>query len=96
MKESAFQAKLIKKLKAMFPGCVVLKNDPGYLQGFPDLTVFYKNHWAVLECKQSSGSRRQPNQEFYVKWMNDMSFGRFIFPENEEEVLRDLQRSFES
>jgi hypothetical protein len=96
MKESVFQAKLIKKLKAMFPGCVVLKNDPGYLQGFPDLTVFYKNHWAVLECKQSSRSRRQPNQEFYVKWLNEMSFSRFIFPENEEEVLRDLQRSFDS
>lgn len=96
MKESVFQARLIKKLKDMFPGCVVLKNDPGYLQGFPDLTVFYKNRWAVLECKQSAKSSRQPNQEYYISSLNEMSFGRFIFPENEEEVLHDLQRAFGS
>ena len=96
MKESEYQAKLIKKLKSMFPGCVVLKNDAGYLQGFPDLTVFYKNRWATLECKRSAKAPRQPNQEFYVNYLDGMSFSRFIFPENEEEVLRDLQRSFGS
>lgn len=94
MKESAFQSRLIKKLKDRFPGCVVLKNDAGYLQGFPDLTVFYKDRWAALECKQSEGARHQPNQEYYVNYLNGMSFARFIFPENEEEVLRDLERTF--
>ena len=94
MKESEFQAKLIKKLKVMFPGCVVLKNDAGYLQGFPDLTVFYKDRWAVLECKRNRRASHQPNQEFYVDLLNGMSFSRFIFPENEEEVLRDLQQAF--
>lgn len=94
MKESAFQSKLIKKLKERFPGCIVLKNDAGYLQGFPDLTVFYKDRWAALECKQSKGARHQPNQEYYVNYLNGMSFARFIFPENEEEVLRDLERTF--
>lgn len=96
MKESVFQARLIKKLKDMFPGCIVLKNNPGYLQGFPDLTVFYKNRWAVLECKKSAKSRRRPNQEYYILYSNEMSFGRFIYPENEEEVLHDLQRAFGS
>lgn len=32
-KESEFQAKLIKKLKELFKGCIILKNDPEYLQG---------------------------------------------------------------
>ena len=94
MKESVFQSRLIKKLKDRFPGCIVLKNDAGYLQGFPDLTVFYKDRWAALECKQSACAKHQPNQEYYVNYLNGMSFARFIFPENEEEVLRDLERTF--
>lgn len=96
MKESEFQAKLIKELKKRFPGCVVIKNDPEYIQGFPDLTVFYNNHWAVLECKASSNASHQPNQDFYISHLDDMSFGRFISPENKEEVLNDLQSAFGS
>lgn len=94
MKESTFQAKLIKKLESKFPGCVILKNDANYIQGFPDLTVFYKNHWAVLECKKDAKASHQPNQDFYISMLDGMSFGRFIFPENEEEVLNDLQQAF--
>ena len=94
MLESDFQAKLIVELKQRFPGCIVLKNDPGYLQGFPDLTVFYQNKWATLECKKSARSKKQPNQEFYIGYLNEMSFSRFIYPENKEEVLNDLQQAF--
>lgn len=96
MKESQFQAELIKDIKKRFPGCVVLKNDPEYIQGFPDLTVFYNKHWAALECKRSSNSPHQPNQDFYISYLNDMSFARFISPENKEEVLSDLQSTFGS
>ena len=94
MKESQFQAELIKDIKKRFPGCVVLKNDPEYIQGFPDLTVFYNKHWAALECKRSSNSPHQPNQDFYISYLNNMSFARFISPENKEEVLSDLQSAF--
>lgn len=94
MKESQFQHKLIQKLKDRFPGCLVLKNDPSYCQGIPDLSVFYGERWAALECKQSEKSSHQPNQDYYVGKMNDMSFCRFIYPENEEEVLDDLEQSF--
>ena len=96
MKESKFQAELIRELKQMFPGCVILKNDPNYIQGFPDLTIFYKDKYAILECKNSRTASRQPNQEYYVDKMNDMSFGRFIFPENKEDVLNELYQSFKS
>lgn len=30
MLESQFQAKLIKELKKLFPGCIVMKSDSGY------------------------------------------------------------------
>ncbi len=95
MLENAFQSKLIKDLKKRFPGCIVLKSDSGYLQGIPDLLVLYKDKWASLECKQTEQSKKQPNQEYYVGKMNEMSFSRFIFPENKEAVLDDLQQTFE-
>lgn len=94
--ERDFQAKLIKELKEMFPGCMILKNDSSYLQGVPDLSIFYKDRWAMLEVKRSSKVSHRPNQEYYVKQLDEMSFARFISPENKEEVLHELQRSFES
>ena len=92
--EGEFQAKLKKKLHEMFPGCVVLKNDPTYIQGISDLTVLYRDRWALLECKKSEKAKKRPNQQYYVDKLNGMSFARFIYPENEEEVLHDLQRAF--
>lgn len=96
MLESQFQAKLIKELKKRFPGCIVMKSDSGYLQGIPDLLILYNDKWASLECKQCVCAKRQPNQEYYVGKMDEMSFSRFICPENKEEVLHDLQQTFES
>lgn len=92
--ESKFQAKLIDELKHLFPGCIVLKNDPNYLQGIPDLTILYKDKWATLEVKKSANATHQPNQNYYVDNMNHMSFSRFIYPENKEVVLNELQQSF--
>lgn len=94
--ESGFQDRLITELQKRFPGCVVLKNDPNYIQGFPDLTILYKNRWAVLESKKSRNAEHQPNQDYYVDILDNMSFSRFIFPENKEEVLDDLQQTFKS
>lgn len=95
MLESKFQAKLIKEIKDRFPGCEVMKNDPNYKQGFPDLTILYKDKWAVLETKRGEKAKRQPNQEYYVDKLNNMSFSRFICPANKEEILNELQSTFE-
>lgn len=95
MLENKFQSGLIKKLKTAFPGCIVMKNDPTYIQGIPDLLVLYKDKWASLECKKSANARHQPNQDYYVGQMNEMSFSRFIYPENEQEVLAELKHNFE-
>ena len=95
MLENKFQANLIKELKTIFPGCIVLKNDPDYIQGVPDLLILHKNKWASLECKKSANAKKLPNQEYYVGPMNEMSFSKFIFPENKEEVLNELRETFE-
>lgn len=92
--EKDFQAKLIKTLKEKFEGCIVTKLDSSYLQGIPDLLILWKNKWATLECKKCKGATHRPNQDYYVEKMNEMSFSRFIYPENEKEVINELERSF--
>ena len=96
MKESEFQRQLIFEIKQRLPGCVVLKNDPTYIQGVPDLTIFYKDKWAALEVKKSSKAKKQPNQEYFIGYLNDMSFARFVHPENKEDILNELQQAFQS
>ena len=78
-----------------------MKLDASYIQAIPDLLVLYKNKWAVLECKRSEEAFRQslkknPNQLYYVNLMDGMSFASFIFPENKEDVLYDLEQTFKS
>jgi hypothetical protein len=96
MTEAKYQRELIKRLKYMFPGALVLKNDPDSLQGVPDILILYRDRWAMLEVKESSKAKRQPNQEHYVALMDGMSFAAFIHPGNEEEVLIDLQQAIGS
>lgn len=92
--EGKFQSNLIKRLKNTFPGCVVMKTDSTYLQGAPDLLVLFEDKWAALECKRTRHSPHRPNQDYYVDLMNRMSFSRFIFPENEEEIFCELEQTF--
>lgn len=92
--ERNFQSDLIKQLEQLFTDCIVMKLDSSYIQGIPDLLILFKDKWAILECKRGSNSHRQPNQEYYVNILNEMSFSRFICPENKEEVLNELKKFF--
>jgi hypothetical protein len=94
--EKKFQHRVISELMRRYPGAIVLKNDPNYIQGFPDLTILYNNWWGVLEVKADETSSRQPNQAYYVEECDRMSFGSFIFPQNHEEVLHAIQLSLRS
>lgn len=90
MTEPEYQAKLKKKIKELLPGCIVQKEDSREIQGIPDLLILYNNKWASLEVKIGEDAEHQPNQDYYVDKMDGMSFSRFIFPENEEQVLNEL------
>ena len=90
--ESGFQDKLRIELKSLFPGCMIFKMDQ--IQGIPDILILFKDKWASLECKKSGSASHRPNQEYYVDLMNKMSFSRFIFPENKDEVLEELKKIF--
>ena len=93
MRENKFHAKLIKEIESRLPGCIVLKNDPNYIQGIPDLSVLYKAKWAFLECKRKEDATHQSNQDDYIQYANEYSFGSFIYPENKEDVLNALQQA---
>lgn len=94
MLESKFQSNLIKEIKDLFPGSIVLKNDSSYLQGIPDLLVLHKDKWVALEVKKSANAKHQPNQDYYVDKMNEMSLARFIYPENKEDILNEIHKAF--
>jgi len=94
MLENKFKTQLVSELEEMFPGCIVVHLDPNEIQGIPDLLVLYGNKWAALEGKKSANATHRPNQDYYVDLMNRMSFAAFIYPENKEEVLYELQQAF--
>lgn len=94
MLERHFQASLIKTLKKKFNGCIILKTDPNYIQGIPDLLILYGKKWAALEVKRSSTASHRPNQDYYINLMNSMSFASFISPETKEVVINDLCKAF--
>ena len=94
MPESKFQSELIDLLRDLFPGCIILKNDPNYLQGFPDLLILFKDKWAALEVKRTSRARHQANQDYYIDYLNKMSYASYVYPENLEKVLYELQQAF--
>lgn len=94
-RESAFQNALIRTIKNLLPGCIVLKLDPNYIQGIPDLLVLHGITWAALECKRTEDAHHQPNQDYYIDKMSSMSFASFIYPENMQQVLKDMINHFD-
>lgn len=90
--EAEYQADLKKKLKQLYPSGIVIKNDATDLQGVADLTIIDGPKAAILEVKISKDAKHRPNQDYYVNRQNERGgFGRFIYPENESEVLKELK-----
>jgi hypothetical protein len=92
--EGKFQDRLVKDLEAIFPNCLIQKNDANYRQGVPDLLILFRDRWALLEVKKSANERPRPNQPWYVDYAATNSFGAFIYPENRDQVLEELSRFF--
>ncbi len=92
--ESKFRSELIKEIEKLFEGCLITHFDPQDIQGMPDLLILYRKNWAALETKRYDKASRRPNQEYYVKLLNDMSYASFVCPENKEEVLYELYKAF--
>ena len=96
MKESQFQRTVVADIKQHWPDCIIQKQDANQHNGIPDLLILKGDKWAMLECKKSNTAEFQPNQKYQLHRFNEMSFAREICPENKEEVLNELYRSFEN
>jgi hypothetical protein len=97
LRENAYQAKLIRRIYERFPGCFVEKSDSALKQGIPDLSIFFPGgFWAKLEVKSDVNADHQPNQDFYIQKFEEMCFAAFIYPENEEAVLHELEQEYEA
>jgi hypothetical protein len=96
MSEKEFERHLIKDLEKRYPGAIVIKTQPGYIQGFPDRLMLYRDRWAAFEVKDGFNSGIRPNQNYYIRLLNQMSFAKFVYPENLQEVLHELQHAFAS
>lgn len=95
MRESDFQKTLIARIYEEWPQAIVLKNDSSHVQGIPDLVIFYRNKYAMLEVKKSPSATLQSNQDYYIDLFEQWgAFAAFVYPENFEYVINDLKRYF--
>lgn len=91
MLEGKYKTKLSKRIEQRLPGAVILKQDPNLLQGISDLLILWEFVWAALEVKAYRGAPDRPNQGYYVDLLNELSYAAVIYPENEEEILDELE-----
>ena len=91
--ESKFERQLIAELEEQYPGAVILKNNPHFIQGIPDRLILFEDRWAAFDAKANAGSPRRPNQSYYIKLLDRMSYAKFVYPENAEEFLHELQQA---
>lgn len=92
-RESQFERDLIIELEGLFPGCVILKNNPNFFQGIPDRLILYRDRWAAFEVKDRPTAKHQQNQDYYVDLFNKMSFAAFVYPQNKEWFINELQKA---
>jgi len=92
--ESEFKSEFLGEVREMFPGCHIETNGTDFMQGIPDTTIYYGRFWAKLEFKRSKTASKRPNQDYYIDMFDEMSYARFVTPENKEDVLRGLEQTF--
>lgn len=95
--ETKFQANLKSKINKTYgkDKCYIHKTECNDYQGIPDLCVTYRGKAAYLECKRSATASHRPNQDYRVKKINeDGGFARVVYPENEDEVLKEMEEYF--
>ena len=91
--ESEFERQLIEKIEELYPGAIIPKNNPNLIQGIPDRLVLWGPRWAAFDAKNSPDAPRRPNQNYYIRTMNNMSYASFVYPQNEETFLHELQQT---
>lgn len=90
MLEKDFQAKIIRFLKSQ--GCVVIKYQQNATTkaAFPDILFLKEGFWGAIEVKKSKTSKCRPGQKEMVAKLDDWSWAKIVYPENFEEIKKEL------
>lgn len=99
-KRVPLEAAFVKQVKAdileRFPGAYVRKNMAVAILGIPDVECGIEGLYVALECKRSKSARLQPLQQYTIDKINNAGcFARITYPENWDEVLRELTELLE-
>lgn len=94
MLESDFKQMFFDELRDILPGCLILRGNSAWIQGFPDNVVLHRDGWFAFEFKRGPRAKRRPNQEYYIDLLDDMSYSTFVDPTNYREVLDAVQQAF--
>lgn len=95
--EMNFKARFLRELEERLSdlNLVFIDTRPKH-RSYPDTIVLGPAYWAALEFKRTKRASHQPNQDYYVKEFRDLGYANFVYPENAEEVLNDLENLFTS
>jgi hypothetical protein len=99
MRESEFQTKVNRGLRAQYPDAHILKTDgpASGVQGFPDWAIVLPNATTVFyDAKVSANAKRQPNQDWYMDDLNSKGYlAMFVCPDNVDEFYKKVASYYE-
>lgn len=89
--EGKLKTEVVKWLRAK--GCFVwiCKQDSTTQKGVADLFFCIEGMYGFLELKATKNSPRRPGQEAFIKKMDEWSYARMVYPENWNEVKKELE-----
>lgn len=97
MLESEFKRRAIQEIQERFSHLDLDFIEPKiHNRSLPDVVILGPIKWAVLEFKRNQYESKRPNQEFHISRLNEKGYATFVYPENLEGVLGDLEELFTS
>lgn len=92
--ESKFKKDTIRRISRKFSKLDLDFIDTSMYRSVPDTFIIAPYVWAALEFKRSEDAPQRPNQNHHIERLNRKGYASFVFPENVEEVLNDLEVLF--
>ena len=63
-------------------------------KGIPDRLILFNDRYAMLEFKRDANAKVQPGQPGWVRHLDNIAFARFVYPDNGEQVYKELMEYF--
>jgi hypothetical protein len=98
-RESKFQRKLKKKLDSI-PDSYFFVKEAKAIRGIPDIIGVMRGRFIALEVKKNEAEAKQSGgrialQKYVLTMINKAGgYGAVIYPENEQEILSELEKIF--